>query len=106
MLEAQGRRSEQILAIASIDLKKEEAGMIELADEWNVPFITYSAEELADTGPVSSGSAFVEKITGVDNVCERAVKRYLISEGGGKILAAKTCLEGMTVAVGACTREG
>ena len=102
LLEKQGCRRDQVQAIVSIDLKKEEPGIVGLAREWAVPFITYSAEELMETGPVSSTSAFVEQITGADNVCERAVKRYMVSGGGGEVLLAKTCMEGMTVAVGAC----
>lgn len=93
-----GIRREQIAAFASIDLKKEEQGIRKTAEEYQVPFLTFTAEALRSTGEVSQGSDFVEKITGVDNVCERAV-RYVCGEEG-ELLLAKTCLKGMTIAVG------
>jgi len=88
---------EQLAAIVSIDLKKEEQGIIQAAEEYRVPFLTFTAEELRTTGEVSGASSFVEQVTGVDNVCERAV-RYACR--GGELLLAKTCLDKMTVAVG------
>lgn len=94
---------EQVAAIVSIDLKKEEQGILRTAEEYQVPFLTFTAEELRTTGEVSAGSSFVEKVTGVDNVCERAVK-YACKEGGD-ILLAKTCLDGMTIAVGRKKQE-
>ena len=51
----------QIQALASIDLKRDEAGLLELAQECRVPFATYSADELQEIEAVSSHSEFVEK---------------------------------------------
>ena len=67
----------QIECFASIDLKKEEPAILALARKYRVPFITYSADELRKAGEVSAGSSFVESVTGVDNVCERAALRCL-----------------------------
>ncbi len=74
-----------VAAIASIDLKKDEAGLKELASAWKVPYLTYPAEQLRAVTVKSgaaeeargacdclSSSAFVQSVTGVDNVCERA----------------------------------
>lgn len=91
---------EQIAALVSIDLKAKEPGLVELCRERRLPFITYSTEELKAITRVSSSSEFVKQITGVDNVCERAVKYYLKERGNGKMIQEKRCLEGMTVAVG------
>lgn len=88
---------EQLAAIVSIDLKKEEQGILQAAEEYRVPFLTFTAEELRTTGEVSRASSFVEQVTGVDNVCERAV-RYACR--GGELLLPKTCLDNMTIAVG------
>lgn len=71
----------QIECFASIDLKKEEPGILALARKYRVPFITYSADELRKAGEVSAGSSFVESVTGVDNVCERAALRCLKGKG-------------------------
>lgn len=50
---------EQIRALGSIDLKREEAGLLELADSLGVEFLTYSAESLQEISAVSSSSEFV-----------------------------------------------
>lgn len=92
-------RREQIRAVVSIDLKKDEPGLVELCRELRVPFLTYTKEELLEVEEVSSRSEFVAQVTGVDNVCERAVKRYM-SDKQGMILQEKVCLDEMTVALG------
>lgn len=60
-----------INSVASIDLKKEEAGIIEFCAEQEVDFYTFSAEELDSLEGDFSESDFVESITGISNVCER-----------------------------------
>ena len=52
----------EILAFASIDLKKEEPAVVSLAEKYKVPFLTYSAEMLNEVEEVSSASSFVKKI--------------------------------------------
>ena len=85
----------KILAITSIDIKKDEKAIIKLAEELNVPFITYPANELAEMQGDFSSSNFVKNITGVDNVCERASVCY----GGTKLIVKKTSENGFTIAV-------
>lgn len=84
---------EQIEAIASIELKKEEQGLIQLAEELQVPFRTFTAEELGTIEEVSVRSAFVERTAGVDNVCERSA-RYVCPSG--ELLLPKTVVGGST----------
>lgn len=96
---------ERIEALVSIDLKAEEEGLLQLSENWQIPFYTYTAEELASTGAVSDSSEFVQKITGVDNVCERAVNYYLKIQGGGTLIQSKIRKERMTVAVGVRVAE-
>lgn len=98
-----GMIPEQTAAIVSITLKAEEPGMISLSRKWRVPFITYPPEELAEAGPVSESSEFVRRVTGVDNVCERAVKCFLQGKRSGRMLQEKKSLEGMTIAIGVWT---
>lgn len=87
---------EAIAAIASIDLKKEEAAIIELAKKYNVPFVTYSADTLKKVQKSQSTSNFVTSITGVDNVCERATLAYTKAD---TLLLPKTIDAGMTLAI-------
>ena len=63
---------EAVAALASIDVKKEEPGLLTLAEKLDVPFITFSSEELLALEGDFTPSAFVSKNVGVDNVCERS----------------------------------
>lgn len=76
ILDRHGLVPEQLEAVASIDLKKEEPAILALTEKYRIPFITYSAEELGRITEVTAGSDFVKQTTGVDNVCERAALLY------------------------------
>lgn len=82
--------------ISSIDLKKDERALIELAEKERIPFKVYSKEDLAPFSHLFAESDFVKRITGVGNVCETAA--YMAS-GQGKILRSKQSQDGMTIAV-------
>ena len=77
VLKEYGLEMEQLCGLASIDLKKEEAGLMQLSEKYKIPFVTYNADELMKIRSVSDSSDFVKKVTGVDNVCERAVRTYV-----------------------------
>lgn len=68
----EGLLPEGICCIASIDLKKQEKGILDYCEKMNFPFITYSAEELMETEGKFTASGFVKQVTGTDNVCERS----------------------------------
>ena len=78
---------------SSIDLKRDEAGLLEFCREADLPISFYSAEELNAVQGDFSSSGFVKGVTGVDCVCERAA---LI--GAERLLIKKTALYGVTVA--------
>ena len=71
-----GLRMEALCAVASIDLKKNEVGLLEFCETRKVPFKTYAAEELQAVPGIYSASEFVSGVTGVDNVCERSAVKY------------------------------
>lgn len=83
-----------VSALCTIDLKKDELGLQELARELGVPLRTYSAQELAQVPGDFTPSPFVEQITGVDNVCERAALA-----SGGTLLQKKIARDGATAAL-------
>ena len=85
-----------IKCVASIDLKKEEPGLLEFCEEQKLPVTFYSAEELKAVPGDFTPSEFVQSITGVDNVCERSA---LI--GAKELIVKKTAMNGVTVAVAA-----
>lgn len=69
-----------IKQVCSIDLKKEEEGIRQFCQKYQLPFVTFSAEELETVEGSVSHSEFVETVTGVDNVCERSALRGSVGE--------------------------
>lgn len=61
-----------VAALHSIDLKKEEPCLLRFSETYGIPFKTFSVGVLMAVPGNFEGSAFVESITGVDNVCERS----------------------------------
>ena len=45
LLDRSGFHKEAFEQIASIDLKKEEKGILSLSQDWQIPFVTYTEEE-------------------------------------------------------------
>ena len=85
---------EAVAGVATIDLKKDEAGLLAFCARRGLPLTTYSAEALAAVAGDFTPSAFVRGITGVDNVCERAA-----AAAGGRIIVPKQADNGVTAAV-------
>ncbi len=82
--------------VCSIDLKQKEAGILSFCSHHGLEFVTYRAPQLSAVQGAFTPSAFVSKVTGVDNVCERAA--VLGAGPGGKLLVKKTVFEGVTLA--------
>lgn len=91
--------------LASIDIKKEEAGIWDAAKELGVPFLTFSSEKLNEVPGMFTPSDFVRQVTGTDNVCERSA---LAGAGAGAVLLVrKQAADGVTIAVAqACPEIG
>lgn len=94
VLEANHLSIEAVSRVCSIDLKAEEPGLLAFCHHHKLPFTCYTAEELSRVPGNFTPSAFVQSVTGVDNVCERSAIR-----GGGKLIVRKQAGEGVTVAV-------
>lgn len=105
LLKEQNLHPLSIAAIATIDLKKEELGLLEAAEALQIPVICYSSEELAAVPGDFAESAFVKQITGVGNVCERAALKAA-QERGGYLVCHKTIYDGVTVAAARILRDG
>ena len=96
-LEQENIEPELVYALASIDKKKEEAGLLAICERKRIPFLVYTAEELSQMNGTFHASSFVETQVGVDNVCERAA---LAGCGkGGKLIYEKHAQDGMTIAI-------
>lgn len=100
VLEEYGIFAQSIKQIVSIDLKKEEEGIIALAEHLGVPFVTYTSKELLEVGFEEElpESEFVRSVTGVGNVCGRAA---LLGAGVKRLLIPKTICGGVTIAAAA-----
>lgn len=96
ILKENGLEPGQVERIASISLKKDERALTEYSGKYRIPFLTYTAEELAGVRRVTSTSEFVKSITGVDNVCERAA---LLGCKNGILIQGKCIENGMTAAL-------
>ena len=95
-----------IAAVASIDLKENEPGLVSFCQNINVPFMTYDSQTLNEVEGSYTESAFVEQVTGVDNVCERSAvacantfSRVDGSYGAHEFVCRKTAREGVTVSI-------
>lgn len=98
-LEDAGIDPRAVVALASIDLKKQEAGILAYSYESGVPFVTYTAEELRTVEGAFAGSSFVQSVTGVANVCERAAAYAAGQSGHAEVLVHKTIHGNVTTAV-------
>lgn len=81
----------------SIDLKKDEPGIVEALGEAKIPFQTYGTEQLSELEGDFSDSEFVKKTTGVGNVCERSAVAGC--EGKGIVYIPKYASHGITIAL-------
>ena len=93
-LEQENMHPEALCGAASIDLKRDEAGLLAFCERRKLPIHFYSAEELAAVPGEFTASERVLRVTGVDNVCERAAVL-----AGGRLLSRKFAHNGVTVAL-------
>lgn len=88
---------EAVRSLASIDVKRDEAGLLAFCASHSLPARFYTAGELMQLQGDFSASSFVKATVGVDNVCERAA--MCAAGKNAKLIVRKTCLDGVTVAV-------
>lgn len=94
VLAAQGIHPRAVKCAASIDLKRDETGLLEFCARRGWPVSFYSARELAALEGDFTPSERVLRVTGVDNVCERAAMM-----GAERLVTPKTARNGVTVAL-------
>lgn len=86
----------------SIDLKKNEKGLLDYCTGRKIPFVTFTAGQLSELQGGFSSSDFVKEITGVDNVCERsALLGAALTQNAetGRLILRKHVYDGVTVAL-------
>ena len=98
LLAREGLSLRAVGKVCSIDLKQDEPGLLAFCRAHNLPLETYSAQRLAAVPGAFPASDFVRRVTGVDNVCQRAAA---LGSGGGaeRLLGEKYQREGVTMAL-------
>ena len=86
-----------IKCLSTIDIKKEEPGLLEYAAKNKLKLKSYSARQLRGVVGEFSTSDFVKSVTGVDNVCERAA--MMAAKSSGELIVSKKKGNGITIAV-------
>lgn len=82
-------------AMASIDKKANETGILEFAEKYDLPFNTYGADELNSLEGDFTKSDFVKSVVEVDNVCERSA----VFESKGNLIRRKDTCDGVGVTI-------
>ncbi len=88
---------EAVAEIASIDIKHDEAAILDLAKDLGVDLQFFSKEEIASVEHLFEGSDFVKRTLGVSAVSEPTA--YLAGKGEGRFLLHKVKSNGMTLSV-------
>jgi len=97
VLEEEDISIKSVRAVASIDLKRNERGLLEFLKRIGVEPEFFSSDELSSLPDMDfTPSERVLSVTGVDNVCERSA--YSASRNG-EIIVRKTAKNGVTLAV-------
>lgn len=82
-----------VAKIATIDIKLKENALAALCKKYRLELAGFTAEELAAVGGKFTDSEFVQRTTGVGNVCERAAVK-----AGGSLIINKDAGDGVTIA--------
>ncbi len=85
-----------VAGACSIDRKAAEPALLSFCQARDLPLSTFSADQLNAVKGQFSSSAFVQKTTGTDNVCERSA---VLGSCGGKLFLKKNAGNGVTMAM-------
>ncbi|ETR69241.1 MAG: hypothetical protein OMM_04061 [Candidatus Magnetoglobus multicellularis str. Araruama] len=82
--------------LASINIKKDESGLLNLSKEIDVPIRFYNKEELNSVTSIENPSEYAQKYIGARSVCEAAA---ILASNSGKLIVAKNKTPNVTIAV-------
>ncbi len=98
-MKSAGISKDAVAALCSIDLKKNEQGILTFSYKNEIPFVTFTASELESQEGAFAASAFVKSVTGVSNVCERAAAYAASRNGRDRVVVHKQIYGSVTLAV-------
>lgn len=82
--------------LATVSLKKDETGLLALAEKLGIPVRFYEKDELRRVPNIPNPSAMAVKHIGVESVCEAAA---ILASEGGRLIVTKHTSPNATVAV-------
>jgi cobalt-precorrin 5A hydrolase len=85
-----------LMGLASIGLKADEAGLLALARDLDLPLKFYDRDELNQVKTIENPSMMVEKHVGVKSVCEAAA---ILAAQNGTLVVPKQTTRNVTIAV-------
>ena len=85
-----------LTSLASIDVKSDESGLLNLSENLNLPLIFYNRQELNQVKEIKNPSIVVEKHVGVKSVCEASA---ILTARGGKLIVPKQLTKNVTIAI-------
>jgi cobalamin biosynthesis protein CbiG len=100
VLQEAGLARESLAGLASIDVKRDEPGLVDAAAELGLKIWFYSADEL-DGVKIASTSPRVKRHVGTGSVCEAAA---VLASQGGSLVVSKTVRDRATLAVAVSSR--
>jgi cobalamin biosynthesis protein CbiG len=92
---------EALDAVATVDAKADEAGLVAFCARHALPLRTFTREQIAALDAHTSASQAVREHMGVDGVCEPCA---LLATQNGRLLVRKRARDGVTVAI-ACSAD-
>ena len=95
LLERERISEKAVCKVCSIDLKRDEPGLLAFCEKRGLPFETFSAKKLMVVEGDFPASDFVREVTGVDNVCQRAA----VLGSGGTLIGTRYAANGVTMAL-------
>ena len=96
-LDKNGRVLKSVKCLSSIDLKKDEKGILDFCESYKIPFVTLPQKRLADVEDEFEGSDFVKRAVGVSSVAEACAK-YTVKNS--RVICKKTVYMGITLSLG------
>ncbi|TDR79816.1 cobalamin biosynthesis protein [Paludibacterium purpuratum] len=90
------RQLAEVREVATIDLKADEAGLLDFCAQHDLPLRVIARADVAARGWTGAPSDWVRHNVGVDGVCEPCA---LIASPRGRLITPKIAYDGVTVAV-------
>ncbi len=91
-----GRPLSEVRELATIDLKKDEPGLVEFCTANKIPLRWFSKDDVAGRVWVGKPSPWVLENVGIEGVCEPCA---LMANSRGKLLREKTSSNGIAIAI-------